>query len=136
MARLGRQKTAFAAILAFACLTAASAVDPSAANAYESYYYCELKPSNEWCDGRANGSYDGLNSWDWHEAWYPGTWDGTVTACQRVHKPSDGTILGSSCKANYISNYYGVITCVCYEADAKQISGGPHSIWGHADSDY
>jgi hypothetical protein len=105
---------------------------PASADAFESYYYCSLKPSGQWCDGRANGTYDGLNSWDVQEAWYPGTWDNTVTACERIYKPSTGSVLGGSCSLNYVSYYYGEISCTCWEANAKQISGGPHTIWGHA----
>jgi hypothetical protein len=103
------------------------------AKAFESYYYCELKPVGQWCDGRANGSYDGINSWDFHEAWYPGTWDNTVNVCQRLYRPSDGsTRAGDSCNLNYVSVVYGTVTCYCYEAEARQYSGGPHSVWGHA----
>jgi hypothetical protein len=121
------------ALCATALTSAALATSGSPVLAYESYYNCELKPSGQWCDGRANGSYDGLNSWDYNEAWYPGTWNGTVTACQRLYKPSDGTTLtGNSCQANWTAYDYGAVTCSCYEAEAKQISGGAHSIWGYA----
>jgi hypothetical protein len=105
---------------------------PSVATADESYYYCSLKPSNLWCDGRANGTFDGLNDWDFQEAWYPGAWDNTVTACQRIWRPSTGYVLGDSCGLNYTSEIYGDQWCTCFEANAKQISGGPHTIWGHA----
>lgn len=125
------------ALLSMLAFCAIGAMAAAPAQAYTSYYNCVLKPSNVWCDGRANGSYDGLNSWDYNEGWYPGTWDGTVTACQRLYKPSDGTVLtGSSCGLNYTSHDYGTITCSCWEANVKQISGGNHSINGMADSDF
>jgi len=123
-----------AALLLVVLLGTSRALAPAEAQAFDSYYYCSLKPSNQWCDGRANGTYDGLNSWDWQEGWYPGTWDNTVTACQHVWKPADGSELGSSCAYNYTSHIFGNITCSCYEAEVKQISGGPHTIYGHADS--
>jgi hypothetical protein len=105
---------------------------PAGATAFDGYYNCVLKPSWQWCDGKANGTYDGLHSWDFNEAWYPGPWDNTVTACQRLIKPSDGSVLvGNNCAANWASSSYSV-TCVCYRAEAMQISGGPHSINGHA----
>jgi len=107
---------------------------PAGASAsLEGYYNCLLKPSGQWCDGQGNGTYDGLHSWDFNEGWYPGTWDNSVTACQRLYKPSDGSVLaGATCNPNYASNVYGTVTCVCYRAEVRQISGGPHSINGHA----
>jgi hypothetical protein len=110
---------------------------PGQASAFDSYYNCVLKPVNQWCDGRANGSYDGQNSWDFNQTWYPGAWDGTVTACQHVWKPSTGGVLaGASCDSNVTQNDYGDVQCVCYDAEAMQQSGGPHSINGYADSDH
>jgi hypothetical protein len=119
-------------LLALCALLLALLAAPSA-QAYDSYYYCELKPSGSWCDGQANGTYDGINSWDWQEAWYPGEWNNTVTACQRLYRPSDGYVAtGASCSLNRTYNAYGTVTCYCYEAEARQYSGGPHTIWGHA----
>lgn len=115
---------------------ALSALAPASANAFVSYYNCVLKPSNQWCDGRANGSFDGLHSWDYNYGWYPGTWDDSVYVCERVWRPSTGFVLGDSCSYNWTEHIYGNITCVCYEANVKQISGGPHSINGLADADY
>jgi hypothetical protein len=110
---------------------------PTTSHAFVSYYNCVLKPAWQWCDGRANGSYDGQHSWDYNRGEYPGPWDGTVTACQRVWKPSSGNELaGASCRANYTWNYYGDVQCICYEAEVRQISGGPHSINGYADADF
>jgi hypothetical protein len=108
---------------------------PSEAGALDGYYNCELKPSNVWCDGQANGTYDGIHSWDFNESWYPGAWDGTVTACQQLYRPSNGTSLTGGCSANWSATDYGTNTCICYEAEAKQISGGSHSINGHAIAD-
>jgi hypothetical protein len=122
------------ALLAVVVVGAIGAVAPASATAFVGYYNCVLKPSNQWCDGRANGTYDGLHSWDWNEGWYPGAWDGSVTACERVWRPSTGGILGSSCHVNYVDHYYGNVSCVCYEANVKQVSGGPHSINGYADA--
>jgi hypothetical protein len=112
---------------------AMGAIRPQPADALDGYYNCTLKPAYAWCDGRANGTYDGVHSWDYNEGWYPGTWDGSVTACQHLIRPSDGSVLGgSSCNANYAWANYGTNTCVCYDAEVMQISGGPHSINGHA----
>jgi hypothetical protein len=129
-----KARFALAAVLA---VSAIGAVAPSQANALISYYGCSLKPVGQWCDGRANGSYDGLHSWDYNEAWYPGTWDNTVTACQRVWRPSTGVVLiGWSCSLNSTAAYYGAQTCVCLEANAAQYSGGPHTIYGEANPDF
>jgi hypothetical protein len=124
-----RARLALLGVLALSALGAASA---SPAEALDSYYNCVLKPSNSWCDGQANGSYDGQYSYDYNEAWYPGAWDGTVTACQRLIRTSDSFVLtGSSCAANTsYSNYTG--NTITVEANIKQISGGDHSINGHA----
>jgi hypothetical protein len=129
-----RARFALLCVLAFAALAAAV---PAQADAWTSYYDCYMKPSGLWCDGRANGSFDGLADYDYNEGWYPGAWDGTVTACQRLYKPSTGTEMsGATCALNYTAKYYGVITCTCWEANVKQISGGNHSINGMADTDW
>ena len=131
---MSKARIALLATLA-ACIIATAI--PAQAGAYAGYYNCVLKPSNQWCVGRANGSYDGVHSWDWNESWYPGTWDGTVTACQRLWNVNTSSQqAGSSCGANYTNNYYGPITGVCFDAEAKQISGGNHSINGYADADF
>jgi len=124
-----RARLALACLLALGALGAASATP---ASALTSYYNCVLKPSNLWCDGQANGSYDGQYSFDYNEAWYPGTWDGSVTACQMLLRTSDGYVLpGSSCNANSTTqNYTG--NTITVEANIKQISGGDHSINGQA----
>jgi len=125
------------ALLGVLILSALGATAPARADATVSYYYCVLKPSNLWCDGRANGSFDAVDDYDYNEGWYPGTWDGTVTACQRLYNVNNGsTAWGSSCDANFTSHYYGAVTCVCWEANVKQISGGNHSIHGAADTNF
>jgi hypothetical protein len=125
------------ALLAALVVGALSALAPSSASAYVGTYNCVLKPVGQWCDGRANGTYDGQHSWDYNEGWYPGAWDGTVTACERVWKPSTGGVLaGGGCSLNWTSTYYGNVVCVCYDAEVRQYSGGPHSINGYADADY
>lgn len=116
-----------------ACVLGALA--PAQATAFESWYNCTLKPVGQWCDGRANGSFDGLHSWDWNEAWYPGP-AGVVEICEHVWKPSTGGILGSSCNDDWSGHYYGNVQCACYEAEGQQWSGGPHSIEAYADATY
>lgn len=106
---------------------------PSSANAFVSYYNCVNKPHDQWCDGRANGSFDGLHSWDWNQASNPG--GGSIVVCQRVWKPSTGGVLGTStCDWNYSPWYYGNVTCACYEANVKQQSGVAASVNGFADA--
>jgi hypothetical protein len=130
--RITRRLALCAAIASLYCVCASAG-----ASAYAGYYNCIAKPSNQWCDGRANGTYDGLHSWDYNEAWYPGDWNDGVTACQHLWKPSTSSeISGASCAQNAVYHYYGALTCVCLDAEAKQISGGAHSINGYADADY
>ena len=125
------------ALIAVLAVSAMGLVIPSQASALIGWYSCSMKPSGQWCDGRANGTYDGLHSWDYNEAWYPGAWDNTVTACQRLFKPSTNqTLIGWSCSLNATATYYGNQTCVCLEANVLQYSGGPHSINGEANTDF
>lgn len=126
------------ALLVVLATAATGTTMPSNANAVVSYYNCVLKPVGQWCDGRANGSYDGLNSWDYSEAAYPGAWNNTVTACEHVWRPATGNELGGGgwCAYNWIGHDYGDVQCVCYEAESRQYSGGPHSINGLADSSF
>jgi hypothetical protein len=122
------------ALLAVVAAGAMGAVVPAPASAFVSYYNCTLKPVGQWCDGRANGSYDGLNSWDYNQGSYPGA-SGVVTVCERVWRPATGGVLGTpSCHMDFVQQYYGSVSCVCYEANVLQYSGGPHSINGYADS--
>ncbi|NLT07006.1 MAG: hypothetical protein GXY03_11945 [Solirubrobacterales bacterium] len=108
---------------------------PSSASAAISYYNCVAKPSGQWCDGRANGSFDGLDSWDYNEGWNPG--GGSFNVCQQVYRPATGNSLaGSNCGTNFTSYYYGAVSCVCYEAEVKQTSGSAQNINGYADSDF
>lgn len=123
------------ALLCALTLVALAAVAPPPASAFTSYYNCTLKPVGLWCDGRANGSFDGLHSWDYNEGWYDGSWDDTVLMCQHVWKPASGNELpGSSCDYNYTSHYYGDVQCACYEAEVRQYSTGNRSISGYADA--
>lgn len=123
------------ALLALVTVSAVGALVPAQASALTSYYNCVNKPSHQWCDGRANGSYDGQHSWDYNEGWNPG--GGSFTVCQGVYKPSTGGWLsGISCGTNWTSHYYGDVTCACYDAEIHQQSGSPKSINGFADSDW
>lgn len=108
---------------------------PPAAEAAVSYYNCVNKPPYQWCDGRANGSFDGLNSWDYNEGWNPGT--GVFLVCERVYRPATGGQLpDSSCGSNWIGHYYGDVQCVCYEAEVSHEASGNRNINGYADSDF
>ena len=121
------------ALLILAAAVALGIASPSSANAFVSYYNCVNKPHNQWCDGRANGSFDGLHSWDYNQASNPG--GGTVWVCQRVWKPASGNPLGpTTCDWNYAPWYYGNVQCACYEANVLQQSGGPASVNGFADA--
>lgn len=124
--------------LALLALSAAGVLGvfvPAQASAFTSYYNCVNKPSHQWCDGRANGSYDGQHSWDYNEAWNPG--GGSFTVCQGVYKPSTGNWLDyPTCFTNWISRYYGDVTCTCYDAEVQQQSGSPKSINGFADASW
>jgi hypothetical protein len=126
-----RTRLALSAVLALGVI---GALAPSSAGAYTSLYNCISKPSNKWCDGRANGSYDGLHSYDYNHGWYNGPWDGSVWMCQHVWKPSTGWVLGGSCAYNWTSALYGNQTCVCFEAEVLQVSSGPKNINGHAEA--
>lgn len=119
-------------LLAVAVAVVFSALAPATGSAFTGYYNCVLKPVGQWCDGQANGTYDGLHSYDYNEGWYPGSWNNTVTSCEHVWRPATGAELGigETCAYNWISHYYGTVSCVCYEAEVRQYSGGPHSING------
>jgi len=120
------------AVLALLVVGAASMVAPAQASAFVSYYNCVNKPNLEWCDGRANGSFDGLHSWDYNSASAPG---GSYIVCQGVYKPSTGTWLtGHGCGQDWTSHVYGDVQCTCYEAQVAQASGGTQSVNGFADA--
>lgn len=105
---------------------------PAQAGAFVSYYDCVNKPNGQWCDGRANGSYDGQHSWDYNQGWNPG--GGSIMVCQRVYHPSSGVALvGEGCNWNWTSNIYGNVQCVCYDAEVRQLSG-TYSVNGFADA--
>jgi hypothetical protein len=123
------------ALLALVALGTVGMLLPTQASALTSYYNCVSKPAFQWCDGRANGSYDGQHSWDYNEAWNPG--GGSFTVCQGVYKPSTGAWLASpTCFTNWVSRYYGAVTCACYDAEIQQQSAGAQSINGFADTDW
>lgn len=125
-----RVRAALAALLAAAVVGIAV---PAQADAFVSYYDCVNKASGAWCDGRANSSYDGQHSWDYNQGWNPG--GGTIEICQRVYKPSSGgTLTGDGCGWNNVSHVYGNVTCICYDAEVLQASGGPASVNGFADA--
>lgn len=126
-----RARLALLGVLAGAALAVAL---PAQASAIVTYYNCVLKPHNLWCDGKANGSYDGLGSWDFSEGWNPGS--GSFGVCQRVWRPATGNLLGGSCSTNWTGLYFGNVQCNCYEANVKQTSGSPKSVSGFADSDW
>lgn len=123
-------------LLAVLVLGLVAAIAPAQSSALVSNYNCVAKPAFQWCDGRANGSFDGLNSWDWNEGWSNG--GGTTKICQRVWKPSTGGVLaGSTCGYfNWIGNYYGNVQCTCYEAEVWHEAGGNLNLTGRADSAY
>jgi hypothetical protein len=123
------------ALLALVAVVAVGVLVPAQASALTSNYNCVNKPHNQWCDGKANGSYDGQHSWDYNEAWNPG--GGSFTVCQGLWKPSAGIWLANiTCGGNWIGRYYGVQTCACLEANILQQSGSPKSINGFADTDW
>ncbi len=122
-------------LAALSILATCFLASPASAEAvYQSWYSCSLKPPDQWCDGRANGTYDGEHSYDYNSGAYPGPCC-AVTVCQRVWKPSSGGVLaGSTCDTDATSGYYGNVQCVCYDAEVKQQSGGNHSIDGYAEA--
>jgi hypothetical protein len=123
-------------VLALLALAAAVTFGPVAvAQAdFTSDYNCTNKPPNQWCDGRSNGSFDGLHSWDWNQGWYEGA---AITVCQRVWKPSTGGELGigPTCDPDgWVGYYYGLVQCACYEAEVKHTSGSNKNILGFANA--
>jgi len=119
-------------LLALVVVGAAGTFVPAPANAFVSYYSCYDKPPYQWCDGRANGTYDGLHSWDYNQAWAAG-----INVCQAVYKPSTGNVLdGHGCAMEWTTNDYGSVQCVCYEAQIAQTSPYSRTINGFADADY
>lgn len=122
-------------LLALLAGTAVGVLVPAQASAFVSYYNCVNKPSSQWCDGRANGSFDGLHSWDYNQAYNPGS--GSFIVCQGVYKPSTGIWIGSgpSCGSNHVVGLYGNQTCACLEANVHHQAGSPKSINGFADAD-
>ena len=134
--RMRKTRTRFA-LVPILILGIVVMVAPTQANAeINSYFSCQSKPSGQWCDGRANGSFDGLHSWDYVKGWYPGTWDSSVTVCQHVWRPATGQVLaGATCDYNWTEHYYGNVTCACYEAEVLQYSSGPRNLNGNAEAE-
>lgn len=122
------------AVLALFAVSAVGIVVPTQASAFVSYYNCVNKPSHDWCDGQANGTYDGQHSWDYNSGTNPG--GGSFYVCQGVYHPSSGTWLtGHGCGLNWTTHVYGNIQCACYDAKVAQTSGSAQSINGFADAD-
>jgi hypothetical protein len=121
-------------VLAVLCVGMASGLSlPGAAHAtLYSDYSCSSKPAWQWCEGRANNSFDGLHSWDYNEGKDAGTYDG-IEVCQHLWRPSTGAELGEkTCGLNITWKLYGVVTCPCYEAEVLQKGPGSYSIAGEA----
>jgi hypothetical protein len=123
------------ALLALVACTAVGVLVPAQANALASYYNCVNKPAYQWCDGRANGSFDGLHSWDYNEAWNPG--GGSFAVCEGLYWPATGTWIGiPSCGTNWVGRYYGNQTCACLEANIHHQAGSSKTINGYANTDW
>jgi hypothetical protein len=124
---------AWRSLLALIFVAAVAALVPSAATATfpgYSYYHCIAKPTNQWCDGQATGTYTGRHSWDYNQAS-----GGAFTVCQRVYNPSTAYELPwATCGGSFTSRNYGNNTCACYDAEIKQTSGSPQNIYGFADA--
>lgn len=121
------------ALLVALVATAWMVTVPASAEAFVSYYNCVNKPGWQLCDGRANGSFDGLHSWDFNQA-YSGA---GITVCQAVINHSTSAWLaGDSCAPTLTSHYYGNVTCACYEANIYHGAGGNYSLDGFADAAY
>jgi hypothetical protein len=124
---------AWLVLLALASISVAGTFVPADANAFTSWYNCVNKPHSQWCDGRANGSYDGQHSWDYNSASNPN--GNGVSVCQRVYHPASGTSLsGHGCAIDWATNYYGDVQCACYDAEVLHFSGGSMNINGFADA--
>lgn len=107
---------------------------PAQADAAVSYFSCVNKPSDLWCDGRANGTYDGQDDWNVVEGWHM-DYGQNYGVCQRLYKPSTGGVLsGDGCAVDFVHHYYGQVQCACYDAEIAQTSGGQRTIYGFADS--
>ncbi len=123
------------ALLALVAYIAVGVLVPAQASALVSYYNCVNKPPQQWCDGRANGSYDGRHSWDYNEAWNPGA--GSFAVCEGMYWPATGTfLLTPICNSNFVGRYYGVQTCACLEAKVYHQAGTSKSVNGFADTDW
>lgn len=119
------------ALLTFAVVAVVGAAAPARSDALVSYYSCSNKPPGDWCDGRANGTFDGLHSWDYNQGYAPGT-----TACQGLYKPSTGSwLVGTACDPDGLAtNYYNPQSCACLEANIAHHAAGNMTINGFADT--
>lgn len=123
------------ALLVVVACAAVGVLVPAQASALSSYYSCVNKPAWQWCDGRANGSFDGRHSWDYNEAWSFGS--GSFEVCEGLYWPAGGNFIGSQlCGGNFIGHYYGVQTCACLEALSYHRASSSKSINGFADTDW
>jgi hypothetical protein len=128
---MGRVRVSLA-LLAFAVVVVVGAAAPARSDALVSYYSCSNKPPGSWCDGRANGTFDGLHSWDYNQGYAPGA----PSACQGLYKPSTGIWLtGSGCEPDDLAtNYYNPQSCACLEANIAHYAAGNMTITGFADT--
>jgi hypothetical protein len=126
------------ALLAAMAAAFLAAMVPALAEAAPSYYNCASKPPWALCDGRANGTFDGIDDYDYNRATYTG--GGAVIVCQGLLHHSSSTWLPmpncSSGSNNYIDYYYGNITCVCYEANVSHATDGNYTLYGFADPNF
>lgn len=126
----GRARVALCAALV-AC--AAGAVAPSQASALFSNYSCAAKAPAQWCDGRANGSFDGLHSWNYNRGYLASGW---TTLCEHIWQPANGFEYPNGCAiGNSVSHYYGDVGCACYEAEVKHYYTSALNIYGQADTE-
>lgn len=125
------------ALLALIAATAVGALAPAQSSALSSYYNCVNKPAFQWCDGRANGSFDGLHSWDYNEAWNSNPGGGSFYVCEGLYQPSTGNWLTIPlCGNNWVGHYYGAQGCACLEANMYHQAGSSKSINGYANTDW
>jgi hypothetical protein len=125
---------AWRALLALIIVSAVGITVPTQASALVSFFSCSNKPNLEWCDGKANGTYDGQHSWDYIQGWHAA--GGSFFVCQGIYRPATGGWLpGHSCDVDVVIFNYGNITCACYEAKVAQTSGSAQTLYGYADTE-
>jgi hypothetical protein len=128
----GRARAMLCAALGLCLL---GVVLPSGATALISNYNCPSKPNSQWCDGRANGSFDGLHSWNYNRGNFNN--GGVTQICVHIWKPSTGGELGAECAFNdHVWQFEGNVQCACYEAEVIHFNfGGPLNLFGYADTE-